>query len=203
MQELIPLTDERLRRHQLSQEYVLVDLQKTDADDLAQDNLMTALARIEQIQSVTDLLHVVSSLDRLLDRAGNTELRDTFQVWIKQLAGTLFSDQPLPPSATLGELKMTLEERIAEWPKPYIAQGIAQGRTEGRAEGRTEGHINSLCQLAAAKFGAAAKTPTAEALASLTDEHTLDAAGRHLLAATSLDDFLARLRLISSRPAEP
>ncbi len=189
MRDLIPLTDERLRRHQLSQEYVLVDLQQTDADNIAPDNLMTALARLEQIQSVTDLPHVVSSLDGLLGRPGNTELRDTFRIWIEQLAGRLFSGQPLPTAATLGELKMTLEERIAEWPKPYIAQGITQGRTEG--------HINSLCQLATAKFGPAAKTPTAEALAPLTDEHTLHAAGRHLLTATSLDDFLARLRSIT------
>ncbi len=196
MRELIPLTDESLREHQLSQKYVLVDLQKTDANDIEPDNLMTALARIEQIQSVTDLPHVVSSLDGLLGRRpGNDELRNTFRIWIEQLAGRLSPDQPLPPSATLGELQMTLEERLAEWPKQYIAQGIA--------EGIAKGHVNALCQLAAAKYGPAAGTPTAEALAPLTDTHALDTAGRHLLTATSLDDFLARIRSIPSHKATP
>ena len=102
---------------------------------------------------------------------------------------------------------MTLEERLAEWPKQYIAQGraegLAEGLAKGQAKGHTEGQINTLCELAAAKFGAAAGTPTADALAPLTDGHALDTAGRHLLTATSLDDFLARIRSIPSHKATP
>ena len=36
-------------------------------------------------------------------------------------------------------MTVSLEERVAEWPKPYIRQGIALGREEGISLGREEG----------------------------------------------------------------
>ena len=65
---------------------------------------------------------------------------------------------------------MTLAERVAEWPKPYIRQGreegIGIGREEGISIGREEGIAHErrlLRRLAAARFGVA----TADRLADI------------------------------------
>ena len=140
MQELIQLSNERLRRYQLSQGYVLVDVQQTEVEPV---NLMSGVARLEKLRADTELPDMVSWLDNVVE---DEELRDTFQIWIEDLAARLFPNRPLPLSRTLQELKMNIEERIAEWRKPYIAQGLAQGRAQGRAEGATEGEAKGLAR---------------------------------------------------------
>ena len=46
-------------------------------------------------------------------------------------------------------MTVSLEERVAEWPKPYIRQGITLGREEGIEQQR-----QMLRRLASARFGA-------------------------------------------------
>ena len=41
-------------------------------------------------------------------------------------------------------MTVSLEERVAEWPKPYIRQGIALGREEGISLGREEGREEGI-----------------------------------------------------------
>ena len=38
----------------------------------------------------------------------------------------------MPPARTLEDAKMTLVERVAEWPKQWLREGREQGLAEGR-----------------------------------------------------------------------
>ena len=86
---------------------------------------------------------------------------------------------------TLEEVRMTLADRVAEWPKPYIQQGreegislgreegISLGREEGISLGREEGITHErrlLRRQAAARFGTATAERLAGALAQADPE---------------------------------
>ena len=99
---------------------------------------------LEQSRSAADLARAAESLSRVLsapgsgERAGRDELRQAFADWLAALLRRLEGDAapaPAPVGLNLEEVKMTLEERVAEWPKPYIRQGREEGITLGRQEG--------------------------------------------------------------------
>ena len=81
-------------------------------------------------------------------------------------------------------MTVSLEERVAEWPKPYIRQGIALGREEGISLGREEGislgreegieqQRQMLRRLASARFGAVTGDRLAVAIGAEGDPQRL------------------------------
>jgi len=84
----------------------------------------------------------------------------------------------------LEELKMTLEERVAEWPKQWLREGIEQGLTHQRA---------LLRRQAALRFGEEAAERAAPALARIADPEGLAAAGEWIVRADSGGELVARL----------
>ena len=83
-------------------------------------------------------------LAALLAGAGQSDLRAAFADWLRALRARLFRGEPAkrrPPEdlEDLEEIAVSLEERVAEWPKPYIEQGFSLGREEGISVGREEG----------------------------------------------------------------
>ena len=81
------------------------------------------------------------------ERDGHAELRQAFADWLAALLRRLEGDaEPAPAHVGLNleDVKMTLEERVAEWPKPYIRQGREEGISLGRAEGITLGRQEGL-----------------------------------------------------------
>ena len=92
---------------------------------------------------------------------------------------------------------MTLADRVAEWPKPYIQQGreegISLGREQGRAQGREEGIAQQrqmLRRMAAARFGAATADRLARALATEADPTRLSSVGEAVVRCTTGDELL-------------
>ena len=88
---------------------------------------------------------------------------------------------------------MTLEERVAEWPKPYIRQGREEGREEGISLGRNEGIAQQrglLRRQAAARFGAATADRLAGALAAEADPERLAAVGEAIVRCATADELL-------------
>ena len=73
---------------------------------------------------------------------------------------------------------MTLEERVAEWPKPYIRQGREEGISLGIAHER-----QLLRRMAAARFGAATADRLARALAAEADPERLAIVGEAIVRA--------------------
>ena len=89
---------------------------------------------------------------------------------------------------TLEELKMTLEERVAEWPKQRLREGIEQGIEQGLTHQRA-----LLRRQAALRFGEEAAARAAPALARIADPEGLATAGDWIVRADDGDELLARL----------
>ena len=92
---------------------------------------------------------------------------------------------------------MTLADRVAEWPKPYIRQGreegISMGREQGSSLGREEDIVQQRTMLrrqAAARFGAATAGRPERALAAETDPARLSKVGEAIVRCASADDLL-------------
>ena len=150
------------------------------------------------------------------ERAGRGELRQAFADWLAALLRRLEGDAETVPAhvgLNLEEVKMTLEERVAEWPKPYIrqgreegitlgreegiglgrAEGISQGRAEGISLGREEGLAHErqlLRRQAAARFGAATADRLARAFAAEADPERLAAVGEAIVRCSTGDELL-------------
>ena len=86
---------------------------------------------------------------------------------------------------------MTLEERVAEWPKQWLREGIEQGLRHERA---------LLRRQAALRFGEEAAERAAPALARIANPEGLATAGDWIVRANSGDELVARLtRLADER----
>ena len=125
-------------------------------------------------------------------RGERAELRQAFADWLAAVLRRLEGDAE-PESAHVGlnleEVKMTLEERVAEWPKPYIRQGREEGITLGREEGIA--HERQLLQRqAAARFGAATADRLAQALGAEADPERLAVVGEAIVRCSTGDELL-------------
>ena len=112
-------------------------------------------------------------------------LRQAFVDWVRQAA-----ERVAPPGGwvrpvrTLEELKMTLVERAAEWPKQWLQEGIEQGLAHERA---------LLSRQAALRFGEEAGARVSRAVERIADPEGLAAAGEWIVRAGDGDELVARL----------
>ena len=95
---------------------------------------------------------------------------------------------------------MTLEERLAEWPKQWLREGREQGVREGREQGVKEGieqgleHERALLRrLAASRFGAETAERLSGTLAGIADPEALAEVGEWLVRCETGSEFLARV----------
>lgn len=99
---------------------------------------------------------------------------------------------------------MTLEERVAQWHKPYIEQGREEGRAEGISLGREEGAREArqeavdqqrqlLRRQVAVRFGAAAADRVSRALATESDPERLADVGEAILRCATGDELLREM----------
>ena len=197
MRELIVTVGPELARYQPAQRYHVVDERRVAKDDLPSGNLMTSVVRLEQSRSAADLARVVESLSATLSDPRETELRRVFVDWVRRLAERLAPQgAAAPPMRTLEELKMTLEERVAEWPKQWLREGIEQGIEQGVKQGIEQGLMHERALLrrqAALRFGELAAERAASALERIADPEGLTAAGDWIVRADDGDELVARL----------
>ena len=206
VRDLVARTGSALSPYQPSQRHVVLDERRAAADDPQLRELTRAVLLLEQSRSAADLARAAESLSRALsapsggERAGRDELRQAFADWLAALLRRLEGDAAPAPAhvgLNLEEVKMTLEERVAEWPKPYIRQGreegIGLGRAEGISLGREEGLAHErqlLRRLAAARFDAATADRLARALAAEADPERLAAVGEAIVRCSAGDELL-------------
>ena len=154
-------------------------------DDVPQDNLMAAVIGLEQSREPADLVRVVDALRARLRGPGDAGLRRAFTDWIGRLAARLApADAALPPMRTLEDVRMTLVERVSEWPAEWQRKGREQGLEHERA---------LLQRMAASRFGAGVAERLAEVLARIADPDRLVEVGDWLVRCETGDDFLARV----------
>ena len=200
VRELVARTGAALVPYQPSQRHVVLDERRAAADDPRLRELTRAVLLLEQSGSAADLAHVAESLSRRLAAPGRGELRQAFADWLAALLRRLEGDaasESAHVGLNLEEVKMTLEERVAEWPKPYIRQGreegISLGREEGISLGREEGIAHErqlLRRQAAARFGAATADRLAWALAEEMDPERLAVVGEAIVRCSTGDELL-------------
>ena len=80
--------------------------------------------------------------------------------------------------------EMSLEERVAEWPKQWIQQGLEQGLERQRA---------LLRRLATVRFGADTADCAAELLEDVADSDHLEEIGELIVRCETGREFLARM----------
>ncbi len=193
MRELVAAVGPELARYQPAQRYHVVDERHLAAAGLPGDNLITSVLALEQSGSAQDLARVVEALQAKLG-ADERGLRQAFVDWVRQAAERLAPPGgELPPVRTLEELRMTLVERVAEWPKQWLREGIEQGIAQGIAQGRDEERA-LLCRQAARKFDATAGENLAAALAGVTDAERLGRVGDWIIECATASELLAHVR---------
>ena len=193
MGDLIAGVGPELARYQSAQRYHVVDERHLAEDGLPNDNLMSSVVQLERSGSATDLIRVVEALQVTLSDPRETELRRVFLDWVQQTATRVAPPgEGLPPVRTLEELKMTLVERAAEWPKQWLQEGIKQGVEQGIEQALAHERA-LLCRQAALRFGTEAAAPVSEAVERIADPEGLAAAGEWIVRADSGDELVARL----------
>ena len=205
--DLIAAAGPSLAPYQPSQRYVVLDERHVRDDDLPKRNLMAAVVALEQSRSPADLKRVVEALQSRAWAANEGALERVFAEWVWRLARRLTPDDtPLPPAVTLEDVKMTLEERVSEWPRQWrqegIEQGLAQGRERGIEEGRAEGLDQQralLRRLAASRFDGATAEHLAPVLADISDADRLAELGDLIVRCETGGELLAR---VGPAPAE-
>ena len=189
--DLISPVGPSLAPYQPSQRYFVLDEQHVRDDDLPGSNLMAAVIALEQSRSPADLVRVVDTLRERLRDSDDAELRRAFAEWVWRLARRLVpeeGEEPLPVRATLEDVRMTLEERVAQWPKQWIQEGLEQGIEQGLEHERA-----LLLRQTTSRFGPDTAEHLSGTLARIADPERLADIGDWLVRCGTGEEFLARV----------
>ena len=171
-----------------------------EEDDLPTGNLMRAVVGLERSGSPEDLRRVVEWLQGRLGAPGDAKLRGAFVDWVMRLAGRLAPGGESEGAAvvrTLEETRVTLEERVAQWPKQWFREGREQGLEQGLERGLEQGLAHEralLVRMAATRFGPEIGERLSGVLAGIADPEGLAEVGERLARSETGDDLLARVR---------
>ena len=201
MRDLIAPTGQALALFQPSQCHIALDERRVKADDPRLKALTRAVVQLEQSRTTADLARVA---DALMGGSYRPELQAAFADWLQLLLLRLDGKPASVAEASLGkmgleEVRMTLADRVAEWPKPYIRQGREEGLSLGREEGISLGREEGIAQQrvllrrqAAARFGAATADRLARALAAQTDPARLAEVGEAIVRCETSEELLRK-----------
>ena len=179
MRDLIAAPSPLLAPYQPSQRHFVLDQRRAQAEDFKLHELTWTVAQLEQSRSAADLARMGRRLTTLLAGAGQVELRRTFAHWLWALGRSLVGSSPVPmppEDVNLEDIAMSLEERVAQWRKPYIEQGIQQGIERGISLGREQGMAHErqlLRRQAATRFDSATADRLAAAIGAEADPQRL------------------------------
>ena len=191
--ELIAPVGPWLEPYQPSQRYIVVDERHVGAEDLPGRNLMRAVLGLEQSRTPEDVMGVAGLLAQWLRDPRDDGLKRAFTDWVWRLVGQFEpGDVEWPAVRTLEGVRMTLEERLAEWPKQWLREGREQGVREGIEQGLA--HERALLRrLAVSRFGAETAERLSGILARIADPEALAEVGEWLVRCETGNEFLARV----------
>ena len=199
MRDLIARPSPLLAPYQPSQRHFVLDQRRAQAEDFKLHELTWTVAQLEQSSTADDLARIGRRLTRLLAGAGEYELRRTFAHWLWGLGRSLVGTGPalMPPEdVNLEDVAMSLEERVAEWRKPYIQQGLERGISLGREEGINLGmeHERELLRrIAATRFDSATADRLAVAIGTEADPQRLMEVGEAIARCTTGVELLREI----------
>ena len=191
VRDLVAPTGPALAAFQLSQRHLALDERRTLADSVYFGELTRAVLELEQSRTTGDLERVAASLSAGTHRP---ELKAAFADWLQVLLRRMDGIPASEAEAGLGkasleEVHMTLADRVAEWPKPYIQQGREEGMSLGREEGIAQQRL-MLQHQTAARFGTATADRLARALAAERDPARLSKVGEAVVRCATGDELL-------------
>ena len=158
---------------------------------------MTAVVGLERSRSPADLKRVVEVLVEWLRDPRDDELKHAFADWVRQMAeGLMFGGGKLPPVRTLEGVKMTLVERVAEWPKQWLREGREQGLEQGLERERA-----LLRRMAASRFGTETAERLSGVLAGIGDPEALAEVGDWLVRCDTGSEFLTHVAPATDGPS--
>jgi len=184
--ELVQPVEPALGASRPSQRYQVLDEHHVAEEDLPEANLVTAVIRLERIESPSDLVGVVELLREWLRRPEDKGLRRAFTEWMRQIAGRVVpGGQKVAAGMTLEEMRMTtVVERVSEWPKQWVREGLEQGRAEERI---------LLERMTALRFGTDTAQRLSAVLAEIADPERLAEVGEWLVRCETAEAFPARV----------
>ena len=182
--DLIQPVGSALELYRPSQRYHVLDEHQVAEEDLPESNLVTAVIRLERLDSPSDLIRVVDLLREWLRGPEDYGLRRAFADWVRRIAERIVpGGETLAAEMTLEDMRMTVVERVSEWPKQWFREGLEQGRAEERA---------LLERMAASRFGADTAGRLSAVLAEIADPERLAEIGEWLVRCETAEEFLAR-----------
>ena len=177
-----------LETHRPSQRYHVLDEHHVAEEDLPEPNLVTAVIRLERIESPSDLIRVVDLLREWLQHPEDRDVRRAFTDWVRRIAERLVpGGEKLAAEMTLEDMRMTVVERVSEWPKQWMREGFERGIEQGRTEERA-----LLERMAASRFGTDTAQRLSAVLADVADPERLAEVGEWLVRCETAEEFLAR-----------
>ena len=181
-----------LESYRPSQRYHVVDEHHVAEEDLPEPNLVTAVIRLERIESPSDLIRVVDLLREWLQGPEDRDLRRAFTDWVRRIAERLVpGGEKLAAEMTLEDMRMTVVERVSEWPKQWMREGFERGIERGIEQGRTEERA-LLERMAASRFGTDTAQRLSAVLVEIADPERLAEVGEWLVRCETAEEFLAR-----------
>lgn len=205
---LIQPAERALAPYQPSQLHYVLDERHAAEDDFPRQNLVTAMLRVERIDSPSDLVVVLDVLREWFRRPEDDDLRRAFTDWVRRIAQRLVpGGEKLAAQMTLEDMRMTVVERVSEWPKQWVREGREQGMREGLRQGIERGIERGIEQgraeerallrrMTASRFGAEAAERLAAVLAEVADPERLCEIGEWLVCCETAEEFLARVNSV-------
>ena len=194
--ELVQPVEPALESFRPAQRYQVLDEHHVAEEDLPGANLVTAVIRLERIESPSDLVRAVDLLREWLHDAEDHGLRRAFADWVRWIAERLVpGGERLAAEMTLEDMRMTVVERVSEWPKQWVREGREQGLREGIEQGRAEERA-LLERMAASRFGRDTAQRLSAVLGEITNPERLAEVGEWLVRCETAEAFLARAELV-------
>lgn len=147
--------------------------------ELAADNTVSDLIRLETGPDPAQLQRVIAALARRLQSPENTELRRALTVWINRIVlKRLIPGTELPQVNELKEIETMLAERVTTWTEKWKQEGIQEGKKSGERQ-LLERQLQRRFGPLSADFRARLEHATSEQLEQRAD---------NILDATTLDE---------------
>ena len=109
----------------------------------------------------------------------------------------------LAAQTTLEDMRMTVVERVSEWPKQWVREGREQGMREGLRQGIEQGIERGraeervlLARMAASRFGVGTAQRLSAVLTGIADPERLAEVGESLVCCETAEEFIARAELV-------
>jgi hypothetical protein len=133
--ELIEALPGGLARYRPQLSYFLLDEGRVGEEDLAGQNLVAALVRLERSRGPEEVKTVLHSLLEWLRGPDRAELRRTFAAWIRAvLLPARVPGAEIPEVQNLEEVPSMLAERVIEWTQEWEQEGFEKGVKQGHAQ---------------------------------------------------------------------